>query len=102
MIIRVSEVGAVVIEDHDLFTGFHVEAPAGHVAEDVAALLGEGARADGGQHVWIGADAVRHWVADLATPEWEEGFSEMIAYASGRGWMDDAGTHLRAHLEHRN
>ena len=30
MIIRVSEAGAVVIEDHDLFTGFHINAPNGH------------------------------------------------------------------------
>ena len=36
MIIRVSEAGAVAIEDHDLFTGFHVDAPVGHTAEDIA------------------------------------------------------------------
>ena len=38
MIIRVSEAGAVAIEDHDLFTGFHVDAPVGHTAEDIAAV----------------------------------------------------------------
>ena len=84
MIIRVSEAGAVAIEDHDLFTGFHVDAPVGHTAEDIA------------------ADAFRHWVADLATEEWEEGFTEMVDYARGRGWMDESGTHIRAHLEHRD
>ena len=101
MIIRVSEAGAVVIEDHDLFTGFHINAPNGHSVEDIAAVLGEDTRADGGQHVWIAADVVRHWVADRATEEWEEGFSAMIDYARGRGWMDESGTHIRVHVEHR-
>ena len=101
MIIRVSEAGAVAIEDHDLFAGFHVAAPEGHTAEDIAAVRGEGTRADGGDHVWIAADAVCHWVADLATEEWEEGFSAMVDYARGRGWMDESGTHIRAQLEHR-
>ena len=100
MIIRVSEAGAVAIEDHDLFTGFHVDAPVGHTAEDIAAVLGEGTSADDRHHVWIAADAVRHWVADLATEEWEEGFTAMVDYARGRGWMDESGTHIRAHLEH--
>jgi hypothetical protein len=31
---------------------------------------------------------------------WEEGFSAMVDYARGRGWLDEAGTHIRAHLEH--
>ena len=100
MIIKVGEAGQVAIEDHDLFTGFHVEAQLGQTAERVASLLAGGTRADGTDHVWIAVDAVRHWVADLATEEWEEGFSAMVDYARGRGWLDEAGTHIRAHLEH--
>jgi hypothetical protein len=26
----------------------------------------------------------------------------MVDYARGRGWMDESGTHIRAHLEHRD
>ena len=39
MIIKVGEAGQVAIEDHDLFTGFHVEAQPGQTAERVASLL---------------------------------------------------------------
>ncbi len=103
MIIRVQASGEVVVDEHDVFTGFHVEAPSGLAGDDLAATMGEGTRADG-DYLWIAEAAVRHWLAGRPDggPDdgWDDGFSSMVAYARSKGWTDPAGTHLRAHVEH--
>ena len=98
MIIRVDTAGEVRVDEHTVFTGFHVEAPVGFSTAELAATMGEGTRPDGG-HLWIAEAAVRHWLAGRTDDDWDEGFSGMVAYARSKGWTDKAGTHLRAHLE---
>lgn len=47
-------------------------------------------------HVWVAIDALRA----AATAHAETGaFDAMIAYAASKGWIDESGTHLRAHVE---
>ena len=82
-----------------MFTDFHVEVPPGFAADDLAATMGAGTRADDG-HLWIAEAAIRHWLVGLTDDLWDEGFSGMVAYARSKGWTDEAGTHLRAHVEH--
>ena len=98
MIIRVDTAGEVRVDEHTVFTDFHVEAPVGFSTAELAATMGEGTRPDGG-HLWIAEAAVRHWLAGRTDDDWDEGFSGMVAYARSKGWMDEAGTYLRAHLE---
>jgi hypothetical protein len=98
MIIRVDQTGAVRVDGHTVFTDFHVEAPGGFSVPDLAAMMGEGTRPDG-DHLWIAESAVRHWLAGLTDDDWDESFSGMVSYARSKGWTDEAGTHLRAHVE---
>ena len=98
MIIRVDMAGEVRVDEHTVFTDFHVEAPVGFSTAELAATMGGGTRPDGG-HLWIAEAAVRHWLAGRTGDDWDEGFSGMVAYARSKGWTDEAGTHLRAHLE---
>ena len=59
MIIRVDTAGEVRVDEHTVFTDFHVEAPVGFSTAELAATMGEGTRSDGG-HLWIAEAAVRH------------------------------------------
>jgi hypothetical protein len=38
-------------------------------------------------------------LSGLADDDWEESFAGMVSYARSKGWTDEAGTHLRAHVE---
>jgi hypothetical protein len=100
VIIKVSSAGDVTVDDYDLFTGFHVEADGDGAADRLAATMGEGTRAENG-YLWIAERAIRHWVGVRADDDWEAGFTAMVDYARSKGWTDPAGTHLRAHIEHR-
>ncbi len=98
MIIRVDATGEIRIDEPDVFTDFHVETSAGFSTDDLAATMGEGTRADG-EHLWIAETAVRHWLSGRTDEAWDEGFSGMFDFARSKGWTDEAGTHLRAHVE---
>jgi hypothetical protein len=71
----------------------------GDTAGLAAALQGVGTLAGDG-HAFVGVDAVRRLAGDRAQdPEWAAGFEKMLAYAGSKGWMDDAGTAIQAHVE---
>jgi hypothetical protein len=38
-------------------------------------------------------------VAEQDRADWLKGFDGMIAYATSKGWTDESGTHVRAHVE---
>jgi hypothetical protein len=60
---------------------------------------GVGVRFDAdGRHVWISIDWLRHAARVPGVADWDEKYDAMIAYAAGIGWVDDVGTHVRAHL----
>ena len=99
MIIRVDAAGEVRVDEHRGCTDFHVEVSAGLAIDDWAATMGAGTRAHDG-HLWIAEAAIRHWLVGLTDDLWDEGFSGMVAYARSKGWTDEAGTHLRAHVEY--
>jgi len=101
MIARVDAAGEIRVDEHDVFTDFHVETSAGFSTGDLAATMGEGTRA-GGEYLWIAETAVRHWLSGRTDDTWDEGFSSMFDFARSKGWTDDAGTHLRAHVECRD
>ena len=49
--------------------------------------------------VWVSVDALRRWPGDRS-PDWNEGFETMVRAAKSAGWLDPAGTSIRAHIEH--
>jgi hypothetical protein len=51
-----------------------------------------------GQHIWVEVAALR---AASAAAGFGEGFEAMIDYARSKGWLDEDGTHVRAHVDSR-
>jgi hypothetical protein len=81
------------------FTGFHVAvAGGGPDDERLADLLAPYGRLDG-DHAWIAVDAVVTLAGDEADDGWRAGFDGMVAYAREKGFLDERGTAVRAHLE---
>jgi len=89
----------VTLVDPADFRGFHV-AVAGGGTDDgrLAAVLAPHGRLEG-EHAWITTDAVVALAGSAADDEWRAGFDGMVAYARDKGFLDHAGTAIRAHLE---
>ncbi len=77
------EVGAVLAERG----AGRPAAEAGHAWVSKAWLVATAARAPGGA-----PDGV-------APAEWAEGFDKMLGVAAKMGWLDDDGSHIKAHIE---
>ncbi len=54
-----------------------------------------------GDHAWIAIDAVRRMAAGRTAPSWDADFAAMLEYATSKGWVDDTGASVRAHIEFR-
>jgi hypothetical protein len=92
MIVRVSEGSWDLVEVEDL-RRLHVEVADGTAAEVAG-------RVDGADHVWLDVAALRAaGQAKAGDPGWAERFDSMIDYARSKGWLDEAGTAVRAHIE---
>ncbi len=52
-----------------------------------------------GDDAWIAVDAVRRMAAGRVGPEWDADFDAMLAYARTKGWLDDTGSAIKAHVE---
>lgn len=62
-----------------------------------------GTATDDGSHAWLQVEELRAaagaTVPDADRAAWISGYDGMIAYASEKGWLNEAGTHVRAHVE---
>jgi hypothetical protein len=67
----------------------------------VAAALGADGRVAGAGHVWVRAAAVEGWAgaAGALDDAWREGFAKMLDYARTKGWTDESGEFVQAHIE---
>ena len=93
-----SESKTASIEEPDIFTEFHIESSVND--EDyVAAVLGNDAKAAGDSHVWVSIEWISQNVSVNDLSGWSEQFSGMVQYASGKGWINDSETHLKAHIK---
>lgn len=102
MIVKVNVDGPhVEVLEPDVLNKFHV-ASDGDTAATVAALGDAGRAADKIDHIWVRIDAVRALVAGQVDEGWGQRFDEMIAFAGQHGWVDEAGTHVMAHVEPRS
>lgn len=53
-----------------------------------------------GDHVWIDVARLRALgLAQVGDPSYGEQFEAMIAYATKKGWLDESGACVRAHIE---
>lgn len=69
-------------------------------SDDTAAILAAdgiaGATDEGA--VWLDVDELRRRAAPGGAGGWAERYDAMIAYARGKGWLDDSGRLVRAHI----
>jgi hypothetical protein len=61
-----------------------------------AALAAGGFGAVEGGHAWLEIGALRGGGSGSA--DWQDGFEAMLGYARRNGWVDQAGTRVRAHI----
>lgn len=68
--------------------------------EEVAAALRAAALGDAaGDHAWLRCAALEERGALLVSdPQWRQGFHGMVDYARSKGWVDDRGEAVRAHI----
>jgi hypothetical protein len=93
------ESGSVTLAGVGEFTSFHVIAdPRDAPESSVGVALGPAGTAAGDDHVWIAVDAVRQLAGGAADPAWEESFTGMLDYAESKGWLDEDGSSIRAHI----
>jgi hypothetical protein len=94
--------GDVELVDPADVRAFHVTAPAGLSAEQLADTVrctGLGEVTDDGDHVLVRVDTVRGLAAGRVGPGWEDDLAGMLGYARGKGWLSDDGESVRAHVE---
>ena len=60
-------------------------------------LLGDLGRVDG-EHVWLDIPLLKALSPLAADASWADGFDGVMTYAASKGWIDGAGTHVRAHI----
>jgi hypothetical protein len=90
---------SVSLAEPDDFRRFVVIDGTGDAAALAAALAPHG-RLDASGDVFVAIDALLALAGPRAAdPAWREQFDAMVAYADHHGWLDDAGTAIRGHVE---
>lgn len=79
---------------------FHVAARGGDASALAAALeaAGVGRLLPSGEAV-IEIGVVRRLAAGHVADGWDEEFAGMLRYAESKGWLDETGSSIRAHVE---
>ena len=99
MVIVVDVDGRTVsLQDPDDVKRFHVAAAGRRDEAALAAAIGDLGRVDGDE-VWVRVPAVRAMAAGRVSPSWEDDFAGMLEYARSKGWLDDTGDSVKAHVE---
>jgi hypothetical protein len=79
---------------------FHLEVVGGFDGAMVyGALVDAAAGRLEGEDAWIGVDSVRRMASGRVGAEWDDDFTAMLDYARTKGWFDEAGHAIRAHVE---
>jgi hypothetical protein len=96
--VRITREGEVLLTEPEDFRRFSVRFdPGARGTAPAEAALGRVARPDG-DAAWVSQAALRDLAPRGAGPGWQAGLAGMVAYARGRGWLDDQGD-IRAHIE---
>jgi hypothetical protein len=48
---------------------------------------------------WVKVEGVRELAEGVVDGEWEQGFERMLDAAADRGWIDEARTEIKAHID---
>jgi hypothetical protein len=101
MYFRITRDSVELIAPEDV-TSFHAVCPADLSHDDLAESV---RRADLGEllpedtDLMVPVETIRRLAAGRVGPDWEQDLAGMVAYATGKGWVDETGTRVQAHLE---
>lgn len=101
MIVRVDRAGQASLDNPEDCKKFHVEASGGDV-EAVGRAVGSPAGGSGEappDHVWVPIAWVRSQAAGRVGDGWAGDFDAMVGYARSKGWLNEAGDAIAAHIE---
>ncbi|MAG30974.1 MAG: hypothetical protein CL908_08800 [Deltaproteobacteria bacterium] len=98
MIVHIHTDASITLDDADTFTAFSVSAPDLHL-EQILAAFGPDAKAGEDDHVWIAISRLHALGEAHGGADWREGCDGMIAFATGKGWVDEDRQLVRAHVE---
>ena len=91
----------VTLEEPDDCTRFHLgvvgDPDLGRV---FGALVDAAAGRLEGDHALVTIDAVRRLAAGRVGDDWDDRFEGMLAYARGKGWVDETVNAIQAHIEY--
>lgn len=101
MYFRITAQGADLIEPGNV-QAFHATVPADlpfDVLEAGVARAGLGTLLPDGEHLMVRVETIRQMASGRVGPGWDEDLAGMLGYAASKGWTDEAGAHVRAHIE---
>lgn len=93
---------AVELVEPENVRAFHAVAPRELPFDVFAASVaraGLGEVLPDGEHLMVRVDTIRRLADGRVGPGWEDDLSGMLGYAASKGWTDESGTRVRAHLE---
>lgn len=91
----------VTLEEPDDCTRFHLAVAGGRdLARVFGALVDAAAGRLEADHALVTIDAVRRMAAGRVGDDWGERFDGMLGYAKGKGWIDETGNAIQAHIEY--
>ena len=91
----------VTLEEPDDCTRFHLAVVGGRDLGLVfGGLVDAAAGRLEGDHALVTIDAVRRMAAGRVADDWDDRFAGMLAYAHGKGWIDETGNAIQAHIEY--
>lgn len=100
MHIRITEDTADLIDPENM-KAFHVVVPPGMTSDALETSMARaelGTVLPDGDHVMVRVDALRRLAAGHVAPGWEDDLAGMLRYATSKGWTDDSGELVRAHI----
>jgi hypothetical protein len=90
----------VALRDPDDCGKFHVEVIGPHDLAAVGhALVDADAGRVDGDDAFVDIGAVRQLAAGRVGESWAEDFEKMLTYARSKGWLDESGNAIQAHVE---
>ena len=90
----------VSLEEPDDCKRFHVAVLNGRDPATVfGALVDAAAGRLEGDDAWITVDSVRRMAKGRVGPGWDADFEAMLRFAASKGWLDETGGSIRAHVE---
>ncbi len=95
--------GQVTLEEPTDFKQFHLvvrgDASVARLSDELQKLRVGTVGADGHARLWVDA-LLRMAQHHAGSSDWQRSFDGMLSYAKGKGWVEDLGRSVRAHVLH--